>query len=67
MLELSRGANFDFLTMGVAIDTLQDGGELDANDGRADDGIGGEKKGIATGLGRVMGKFVATPDWEKLL
>ncbi|KFY22549.1 hypothetical protein V493_06506, partial [Pseudogymnoascus sp. VKM F-4281 (FW-2241)] len=54
-LALGRGAEFDFLTTGVVVQGL--GAEKGAEDGEEMSG---------TGMGRVMGKIVATPDWDKL-
>ncbi|KFY58688.1 hypothetical protein V496_06001, partial [Pseudogymnoascus sp. VKM F-4515 (FW-2607)] len=54
-LALGRGAEFDFLTTGVVVQGL----------GAAKGEEGGEEMS-GTGMGRVMGKIVATPDWEKL-
>ncbi|ELR02342.1 hypothetical protein GMDG_05409 [Pseudogymnoascus destructans 20631-21] len=54
-LALGRGAEFDFLTTGVVVQGLG-----------AEKGEGGGEEMSGTGMGRVMGKIVATPDWEKL-
>ncbi|KFY19757.1 hypothetical protein V491_04241 [Pseudogymnoascus sp. VKM F-3775] len=54
-LALGRGAEFDFLTTGVVVQGL----------GAEKGGEGGEEMS-GTGMGRVMGKIVATPDWEKM-
>jgi DNA-directed RNA polymerase III subunit RPC4 len=57
-LQLGRGAEFEFLTTTLIVEEDQ-GGEngVVGNSGR---------KGVGTGMGRVMGKFVATPDWSRL-
>jgi DNA-directed RNA polymerase III subunit RPC4 len=59
-MALSRGADFDFLTTTVIMDGLE--GESSGGT----EGEEGERVMHATGMGRVMGKFVVHPDWEKL-
>ncbi|KFX91541.1 hypothetical protein O988_07715 [Pseudogymnoascus sp. VKM F-3808] len=54
-LALGRGAEFDFLTTGVVVQGLG-----------AEKGAEGGEEMSGTGMGRVMGKIVATPDWEKM-
>lgn len=58
-LALGRGAEFDFLTTGLVVQGLEAGrkGVVTKEE---------EGRMSGTGMGRIMGKFVATPDWEKL-
>lgn len=63
-LALGRGAEFDFLSTTLILDGMDEavpqGGSNNAEAG------GRQLQGHGTGMGRVMGKFVATPDWSKL-
>ncbi len=52
---VGRGVDAGFLTMGVLVD----------KDERGAGASGGEGK--ALGMGKIMGKFVVTPDWEKMM
>ncbi|KAI9745670.1 MAG: hypothetical protein M1818_001204 [Claussenomyces sp. TS43310] len=63
-LELGKGANFDFLTTTMLVEQPSQA-IADPASGYADDGRDGSR-GSGTGMGRVMGKFVATPDWSAL-
>lgn len=58
-LELGRGAEFDFLTTGLVVQGLET-----AKKGIVTKEEEGRMSG--TGMGRIMGKFVMTPDWQKL-
>jgi DNA-directed RNA polymerase III subunit RPC4 len=57
-LELSRGAEMEFLSTTMIIDGLED--EI------GDESVG-KIVGSGSGLGSIKGKFVATPDWTKML
>lgn len=57
-LALGRGADMEFLTTTMIIDGLED--EM------SEDMIG-KVVGSGSGLGSIKGKFVATPDWDKML
>jgi DNA-directed RNA polymerase III subunit RPC4 len=52
ILNLSRGSEADYLQTTVVLEGV--------GEGNAD------ARGTATGMGRLMGKFIATPDWDKL-
>lgn len=54
---VGRGIDTSFLSMGVLVDSK---GCFD-NEGKT---IG---EGVATGMGKIMGKFVVTPDWESMV
>ncbi len=62
-LALGRGSDFDFLTTTVMVDG--NSGETVAVGDGGNDAAGMAGRGI--GMGKVMGKFVATPDWSKIL
>jgi DNA-directed RNA polymerase III subunit RPC4 len=65
-LQLGRGAEFDFLTTGLVVKGLgADSGKTKPRMGVKEEGAGGVT-GSGTGMGRIMGKFVAVPDWGKL-
>ncbi|PMD41307.1 hypothetical protein L207DRAFT_565224 [Hyaloscypha variabilis F] len=55
-LLVGRGVDAGFLTTGVMIDMVE----------RGPIG-GGSPEGKALSMGQVMGKFVVTPDWEKMV
>lgn len=59
-LELSKGANFDFLMTSVLI---EEGAETSGEGATTENE---RARGYGTGMGRVMGKFIATPDWSAL-
>lgn len=64
-LALGRGAPFDFLAKGVIVHGLQKPDPHPSRHGR--DVTKEEELNMSgTGMGKIMGKFVATPDWEKL-
>lgn len=66
ILNLGRGAESDYLTTTVIIE----GRGEEERDSTTETRSGHENAntiGTGTGMGKVMGKFVATPDWEKLL
>jgi DNA-directed RNA polymerase III subunit RPC4 len=54
---VGRGMETSFLSMGVLVDSKG----CFANDGKP---MG---EGLATGMGKIMGKFVVTPDWESMV
>ncbi len=60
-LALGRGAPYEFLTKGVIVTGMQKEGKLGRDVTKEE-----EISMAGTGMGKVMGKFVATPDWEKL-
>jgi DNA-directed RNA polymerase III subunit RPC4 len=55
-LLVGRGVDAGFLTTGVMVDMIE----------RGPPG-GGAPEGKALSMGQVMGKFVVTPDWEKMV
>lgn len=61
-LALSNGAKTDFLTKGVVVHGVDKGGKQNREITKEE-----EMKMLGTGMGKLWGKFVATPDWEKLL
>lgn len=60
-LALGRGAPYDFLSKGVIVHGLQQGGKNGRDITKEE-----EISMSGTGMGKIMGKFVATPDWEKV-
>lgn len=60
-LALGRGAPFDFLAKGVIVHGMRQGGKNGRDITKEE-----EISMSGTGMGKIMGKFVATPDWEKL-
>ncbi|RDL32003.1 uncharacterized protein BP5553_09405 [Venustampulla echinocandica] len=54
---VGRGVESGFLSTGVVVDSLEKG--IHYPNGEA-------PEGKAMGMGQVMGKFVVTPDWEKM-
>ena len=54
---VGRGIETTFLSMGVLVDSK---GCFD-QDGKP------TAEGVATGMGKIMGKFVVTPDWESMV
>lgn len=54
---VGRGVESGFLSTGVVVDSLEQG--VHYPNGEA-------PEGKAMGMGQVMGKFVVTPDWEKM-
>ncbi|KAE9373632.1 hypothetical protein N431DRAFT_544581 [Stipitochalara longipes BDJ] len=55
-LLVGRGVDAGFLTTGVMVDMVERGPPS-----------GGAPVGKALSMGQVMGKFVVTPDWEKMV
>jgi DNA-directed RNA polymerase III subunit RPC4 len=55
-LVVGRGVDAGFLTTGVMVDMIEKGPPG-----------GGAPEGKALSMGKVMGKFVVTPDWEKMV
>jgi DNA-directed RNA polymerase III subunit RPC4 len=55
-LLVGRGVDAGFLTTGVMVDMIEKGPPG-----------GGAPEGKALSMGKVMGKFVVTPDWEKMV
>ncbi len=55
-LAVGRGVDAGFLTTGVVVDMIEKG-PLG----------GGPPEGKALSMGQIMGKFVVTPDWEKMV
>jgi DNA-directed RNA polymerase III subunit RPC4 len=60
-LALNKGSEFDFLTTGLVVQGLEKGGKAGREITKEEEG-----RMAGTGMGRIMGKFVATPDWERL-
>jgi len=60
-LALNKGSEFDFLTTGLVVQGLEKGGKAGREVTKEEEG-----RMAGTGMGRIMGKFVATPDWERL-
>lgn len=52
---VGRGVDAGFLTMGVLVDKDEIGAGANGGEGKA------------LGMGKIMGKFVVTPDWEKMM
>jgi DNA-directed RNA polymerase III subunit RPC4 len=74
ILKLGRGAESEFLTTTMIIDEMMPEGQEEAAQGEGMAGMGGtfgKKKelpvGVGSAMGRVMGKFVATPDWGVMM
>ena len=55
-LLVGRGVDAGFLTTGVMVDMIEKGPPG-----------GGAPEGKALSMGQVMGKFVVTPDWDKMV
>jgi len=55
-LLVGRGVDAEFLTTGVMVDMIEKGPPG-----------GGAPEGKTLSMGQVMGKFVVTPDWEKMI
>jgi DNA-directed RNA polymerase III subunit RPC4 len=55
-LAVGRGVDAGFLTTGVMVDMIEKGPPG-----------GGPPEGKALSMGQIMGKFVVTPDWEKMV
>ena len=58
-VELSWGGTSMVLGRGVSANFLS---TVVVTENKAED-----PEGVAIGMGQVMGKFVVTPDWEKML
>lgn len=54
---VGRGIETSFLSMGVLVDSK----------GCLDETGKPTKEGTATGMGKIMGKFLVTPDWESMV
>jgi DNA-directed RNA polymerase III subunit RPC4 len=54
---VGRGIETSFLSMGVLVDSK----------GCFDEEGKPTREGVATGMGKIMGKFLVTPDWESMV
>lgn len=64
---VGRGIPTGFLTTGVLLDPMDDQEQDNGQGGAFGSGLQPLHEGKAVGMGEIMGKFVVTPDWEKMM